>query len=80
MNRINPRIPIALGALAFVYFVIYPEDAKAVVAPITSVVELSQTVSPWLYMVVAVGIVTWGMLRSVGTAEFRLKAGLQRRP
>ncbi len=69
MNRINPRILFVLGALVFAYFVMYPEDVSAVIAPIASVMQLSQTVSPWLYMVIGVGIVTWGIVRVWGRAE-----------
>jgi hypothetical protein len=64
--KTTPRILTALGALAFVYFVLYPEDVKAVLAPIASVIELSQTVSPWLYLVIAVGIVAWAVVRVWG--------------
>lgn len=57
------RIAAVLGALAFVYFVMYPEDVKAILAPVAAVLELSQTPSPWLYLVIAVGIVVWGGVR-----------------
>ncbi len=76
MNKINPRILIVFGAVVFVYFVIYPEDVRAIFAPIASVMPLlasvlglSQTVSPWLYMVIAVGIATWGIVRVWGRQE-----------
>ena len=67
--KANPGVLTALGALLFAYFVIYPEDVKAIATPIASVVELSQTVSPWLYMVIAVSIVTWGIVRVWGRRE-----------
>ena len=67
--KANPGVLTALGALVFAYFVIYPEDVKAITTPIASVVELSQTVSPWLYMVIAVSIVTWGIVRVWGRRE-----------
>jgi len=41
MYRIKPRILVALGALVFVYFVIYPEDVNAVIAPIAPILGLS---------------------------------------
>ena len=71
--KISLRILAVLGATAFVYFVMYPEDVTtvtapitAVIAPMTSVIELSRSVSPWLYMLVAVGIVTWAVVRVWG--------------
>ena len=69
MTKINPRILMVFGALIFAYFVLYPEDVKAVTAPIAALLELSQSPSPWLYMVVAVGIVTWGVVRTWGRHE-----------
>ncbi len=66
MNRITPRILFVPGALVFVYFVMYPEDLSSVIAPIASILQLSQSVSPWLYMVIGVGIITWGIVRVWG--------------
>jgi hypothetical protein len=70
-SKTSLRILTALGALVFVYFVMYPEDAKAITAPVAAVLELSQSPSPWLYMLVAVGIVTWGIVRVWGWRETR---------
>jgi hypothetical protein len=67
--KTNPVILTSLGALAFVYFVMFPEDLKAITAPIAVVLELSQSPSPWLYMVIAVGIVTWGIVSVWGRKE-----------
>lgn len=60
------RIVATLGVLAYVYFVMYPEDVRAILAPIAAVLELSQSPSPWLYMVIAVGIVAWAIVRAWG--------------
>lgn len=67
--RTNLRIWATLGSLAFVYFVIYPDDVKAITAPVAAVLELSQTLSPWLYMVLAVSIVAWTVVRVWGRKE-----------
>ena len=64
--RTKFRITATLGGLGFVYFVMYPEDAKAITAPVAAVLELSHTPSPWLYMLIAVSIVTWGVVRAWG--------------
>jgi hypothetical protein len=50
---------LMLMALAFTYFVVFPDDVKTATAPIAAVLELSQVVSPWFYMVAAVGSVAW---------------------
>ena len=69
MKSIHLRILIAFAALVFVYFVMYPEDMEAVIAPIATIFKLSHSPSPWLYMVVAVGIVIWGVVRVWGRRE-----------
>jgi hypothetical protein len=57
---------LMLIALAFTYFVVFPDDVKTVTAPIAVVLELSQVVSPWLYMVAAVGLVAWVIVKVWG--------------
>lgn len=59
------RIAI-LGGAAFAYFVVFPEDVHAVTAPLGNllefvgrILELTGSISPWLYGVVAVGLVCW---------------------
>jgi hypothetical protein len=68
-RRSNPVILTSLGALVFVYFVVFPEDLKALTSPVAAVLELSHSLSPWLYMVIAVGIVTWGIVRVWGRKD-----------
>jgi hypothetical protein len=62
-------IVIVVVTLVFSYFVVFPEDANAVTTPIATVLELSQAISPWLYLVIAVGIITWGIVRVWGRRE-----------
>jgi hypothetical protein len=45
-----------LGAVALAYFVAYPEDLAAVLAPAQRVLGLSSAVSPWLYGLLAVAL------------------------
>ena len=68
-GRSNPVILASLGALVFVYFVVFPEDLKALISPVATVLELSHSLSPWLYLVIAVGIVTWGIVRVWGRKD-----------
>jgi hypothetical protein len=58
---------LVLIALAFTFFVVFPDDVKTVTAPIAAVLELSQVVSPWLYMVAAVALVAWVIVKIWGT-------------
>jgi hypothetical protein len=46
-----------LGAAALAYFVAYPENLAAVLAPAQRILGLSSAVSPWLYGLLAVGLV-----------------------
>jgi hypothetical protein len=55
-----------LIVLVFIYFVVFPDDVEKVAAPIAAVLELSQVVSPWLYMVAAVGLVAWVIVKIWG--------------
>jgi len=59
-------VVLMLLALVFTYFVVFPDDVKTVTAPIAAVLELSQVVSPWLYMVAAVGSVAWVIVKIWG--------------
>jgi hypothetical protein len=63
-----------LGVLAFVYFLLYPQDLAAVLRPVEQVLGLSTAVSPWLYGVVAVAILCWTALRIWGGRPARTNA------
>ena len=66
-DKTRGLIVLILGVAA--YFVAYPEDAQAITTPATTFLSLTTAVSPWLYVVVAVGILasalvkTWGVRR-----------------
>lgn len=53
---------VALAGLVFAYFVVFPGDATAVTAPVANLLRLSRAISPWLYLVVGVGIIAWTAL------------------
>jgi hypothetical protein len=58
---------IAVLVLALLaYFVSYPEDAQAVTTPMATFLGLTTAVSPWLYGVVAVGIIANAMIKTWG--------------
>jgi hypothetical protein len=64
-DRLSVRVLVLVG-LAFAYFVAFPDDAEAVVQPIAIVLRVSEAVSPWLYLTIAVAIFSWAMLRTWG--------------
>jgi hypothetical protein len=55
-----------LGVLAFVYFVIFPQDVEALLAPMGQILALSSAISPWLYGVIGVAIISWTVIRVWG--------------
>ena len=63
-DKIRRIAVLALSALA--YFVAYPDDAEAITTPVTTFLSLTQTVSPSLYGVVAVGIIATAIVKTWG--------------
>ena len=57
---------VVLITAVFAYFVAFPEDARAVTAPIARVLGLTQAISFGLYMVVAVAIIAWTIVKVWG--------------
>jgi hypothetical protein len=52
--------------VVFAYFIAYPEDASTVTAPVAIVLRLSEAVSRWLYLVIAVSVIAWAVVRTWG--------------
>ena len=52
-----------LGALVFAYFVLYPQDLEGLLAPVKSVLDLSNRATPWLYALASVTLVCWTAIR-----------------
>lgn len=65
MNRANTctRSVWILGALAYAYFVVFPGDFKAVLAPVAELLRLSEAASPWLLAVAGLGVLSWTAVR-----------------
>ena len=53
-----------LALLAFGYFVAFPEDLSAVLVPVERLLSITNTVSPWVYGVVAAMVVSRALLRT----------------
>ena len=60
------RFIVVLVLALLTYFVSYPEDAQAITTPITTFLGLTTAVSPWLYGVVAVGIIATAIVKTWG--------------
>lgn len=63
-DKTRGLVVLILGAAA--YFVAYPEDAQAITTPATTFLSLTTAVSPWLYGVVAAGILGTAMAKTWG--------------
>lgn len=59
------------GILAGIYFICFPGDAAVLLEPLLPPATLSQAVSPWLYLVIGVGIFSWAMIRTWGQRGLR---------
>lgn len=51
-----PRLLVVV-TLTFVYFMVFPADFANVLAPVERLLALSQSISPWLYGLIAVALV-----------------------
>jgi len=65
--------------LLFVYFVSFPDDLGAVLAPIELILELTDAVSPWLYGLGGFGFVAWTIVRIWGTTNKTTRKATPRR-
>jgi hypothetical protein len=65
-NRLPGRY-VVLALFALVYFVIFPQDWSAIFSLVERALAISNAVSPWLYALLAVGLVCWTMVRIWGS-------------
>ncbi len=63
---IESRRWLILAGVILAYFVLMPADLPALIAPAREVLSLTQSISPWLYMVVATGLISWALVRCFG--------------
>jgi Sec-independent protein secretion pathway component TatC len=63
---IESRRWVIVAGVVLAYFVLIPADLPAILAPAREVLSLTQSISPWLYMVVASGIIAWALVRCFG--------------
>ena len=62
------RIVIVAGVI-LAYFIIFPDDLTAVLAPAKQVLALTNDISPWLYIVAAAGVIARALVRCFATAR-----------
>ncbi|MBI1367548.1 MAG: hypothetical protein GC162_02725 [Planctomycetes bacterium] len=55
-----------LAAAALVYFIAFPEDLESTVQPVAIVTNLTNTISPWFYGVVAVAVLSGAIVKTWG--------------
>lgn len=77
MHSDTKRAVRILGLFAAVYFVIYPEDVAALVAPLSALIvalaeplrALTHSISPWLYATAIAGVLAWTATRLWGRSS-----------
>jgi AAA domain len=57
---------VALVVSTIVYFVLYPQDLTTLVGPVETVFSVSNVISPWLYGLIGVVVLSWTMVRVWG--------------
>ena len=58
-----------LAGVVMAYFIIFPSDLAAILAPIKELLSLSHTVAPTLYILLASGVIAWALVRCFGRAR-----------
>lgn len=74
MHSNTKRAVRIIGLFVALYFVIYPQDVAALVAPISILVQalaeplraLTNSISPWLYATAIAGLLAWTATRLWG--------------
>ena len=57
---------LAAAASVLVYFLIFPDDLTTLLSPVTTLLKLTNVVSPWLYALMGVGAILWFVERNWG--------------
>ena len=61
LGRCGQRMLI-VAICVVAYFVLYPQDLATLLAPLSSVLSLSNSVAPGMYAVVVVGVLSWTVI------------------
>jgi hypothetical protein len=65
MSRDRERC-LVLALAAYAYFVLFPDDLPAVIAPAKEILSLTDAVSTWLYIALAACVIAWAIVRCFG--------------
>ena len=57
---------LTAAAVVVVYFLIFPDDLTTLLSPVTTLLKLTNVVSPWLYALMGVGAILWFVERNWG--------------
>jgi hypothetical protein len=60
---------LILAGFVLAYFVAFPDDLPAILAPVRQVLSLTNAVSPWLYVVIASGVIAGALVRCFGRSR-----------
>ena len=61
-----------VGVAVLAYFVCYPDDLSWLLQPVDKLLSLSNSISPWLYGLIAVWLLAWTFIRIFGPSRRRL--------
>ncbi len=57
---------LTAASAVLVYFLIFPDDLATLLSPVTTLLKLTNVVSPWLYALMGVGAILWFVERNWG--------------
>ena len=63
---VSSRQCCVFGAVVVAYFVVYPNDVESVTAPLATVLQLTNAISPLLYVFGGFGLVAWSVTKIWG--------------
>ncbi|HEY0984353.1 hypothetical protein [Schlesneria sp.] len=60
---------VVLVISVIAYFLIYPDDITRFTAPVSDVLTLTFSISPWMYGLAAVAVIIYGAMKIHGRAS-----------
>ncbi len=73
LRKLDRRVILAVAALA--YFVVYPDELSAILASMENVLSITNSVSPWLYLLIGTAVIAWTLTRIFGRSKPALVEG-----
>jgi len=69
---VSSRHCCVVGAVVLAYFMVYPKDMENVTNTLATVLQLTNEISPWLYVLGGLGLVAWSVTKIWGRCTARL--------